>query len=41
MFISDTLLNKLKMRIKQPEGSFEPEDLLDFIYLALLNSCPN
>jgi hypothetical protein len=35
MFISDTLLNKLKMRIKQPEGSFEPEDLLDFIYLAL------
>jgi hypothetical protein len=35
MYISDTLITKLKNKIKQPDGSFEDSDLLDFIYLAL------
>jgi len=38
MYISDTLLNKLKVKISLPDGTFEDDqDLLDFAHLALIS----
>jgi hypothetical protein len=38
VYISDTLLSKLKVKISLPDGSFEDDqDLLDFAHLALLS----